>query len=794
MRVAVTRTQVPFVSGGAERHSQQLCKALRQYGHEATEVTIPFKWYPIGTLVENIAAAKLLDLSEAEGVPIDLMIGLKFPAYLVQHPNPVFWIMHQHRQAYDMWENGTSDLLHQPDGLAAKQMIEAEDREAFARTTSPVFTNSMNVAGRLKRHLGITSTALYHPPPLADLLETGEYGPRLFAPGRINPSKRVDLILRALAQSRGNVHIDIAGQAENPKYFEHLRTLAHELGVEGRVTWLGPISDHDLIRHYASCRAVVFTPQDEDYGYITLEAMIAGKAVITVEDAGGPLEFVHHQKNGLVERPEPASLAHALQAMADDADLATRLGQAAHDDYQSRDIRWERVVEAITGERPKLDAAPSDRSPDQTLVPSDKVEPAVQALEAAIRPMAPAALPFGSITEVLEAYDLDFSVGAEKRAPPDPDEGLVAYLETHWQRYLNTLHHIERLGPKDILDVGIFPPLVFEAMMAATLEDVGLHGIWEGPDLIRSTFHSRTDRYPDIPIEIRPANVERDHLPHTDESFDLVVAMEIFEHLALDPHFFLSEANRVLRPGGHLIITTPNVCSHRAVRKVLSNEAPYSFGIIVPTGGVYGRHNREYAPRELEMLGSAAGFETEFLATSDVYDKAIDPATAELLLSRNDNLAHRGENIVYVGTKTAAPGAAPTRFYHGNPVAMEAEISARKLDDVTGLTQITVKNTSRMMWGSVGSQATTILAEWSNGDGEYKGHVVLALGAPVPVNQSGTITIRLDASDAVPTGELRLHVNQRDVGVFTGTGRSNVVSLPCSEDAYARLVARSEAP
>ena len=82
------------------------------------------------------------------------------------------------------------------------------------------------------------------------------------------------------------------------------------------------------------------------------------------------------------------------------------------------------------------------------------------------------------------------------------------------------------------------------------------------------------------------------------------------------------------------------------------------------------------------------------------------------------------------------------------------------------------------MWGSVGSQATTILAEWSNGDGEYKGHVVLALGAPVPVNQSGTITIRLDASDAVPTGELRLHVNQRDVGVFTGTGRSNVVSLP----------------
>ena len=76
-----------------------------------------------------------------------------------------------------------------------------------------------------------------------------------------------------------------------------------------------------------------------DYGYITLEAMIAGKAVITVEDAGGPLEFVHSSKKTawLSDRSLLPSRI-ALQAMADDADLATRLGQAAHDDYQSRDI------------------------------------------------------------------------------------------------------------------------------------------------------------------------------------------------------------------------------------------------------------------------------------------------------------------------------------------------------------------------------------------------------------------------------------------------------------------------
>jgi hypothetical protein len=123
---------------------------------------------------------------------------------------------------------------------------------------------------------------------------------------------------------------------------------------------------------------------------------------------------------------------------------------------------------------------------------------------------------------------------------------------------------------------------------------------------------------------------------------------------------------------------------------------------------------------------------------------------------------------------------------------MEAEISVKALDDATGLIQVIVKNTSRVMWRSSGQQATTILAEWSNIDGEYKGYVVLALDAPVPVNQSSTLTMRLDGPGIEPTGILRLHVNQQDVGVFTGTGRSNVVSLPCSEEAYARLLSRSE--
>lgn len=271
-------------------------------------------------------------------------------------------------------------------------------------------------------------------------------------------------------------------------------------------------------------------------------------------------------------------MAQALQVMVDDVGMAQRLGRAAYDDYQSKDIRWDRVVEALTGLRPTLDAAllnhNEDHKVEETLAPAEATEAAVKALEAAIVSKVPAGLLFNSISEVFDAYDLGLDGAPEERTQVNRDKGLVPYLVTHWQRYLNTLHHVERLRPTDVLDVGIFPPLVFEAMMVATIEGVILKGIWEGPDPIRATYKSRMERYPHIPIEIRPANVEKDRLPYADGSFDLVVAMEIFEHLALDPHFFLSEACRILRPGGHVLITTPNICSHRGVQKMLSNEAP----------------------------------------------------------------------------------------------------------------------------------------------------------------------------------------------------------------------------
>jgi glycosyltransferase involved in cell wall biosynthesis len=96
------------------------------------------------------------------------------------------------------------------------------------------------------------------------------------------------------------------------------------------VTFAGRLTDAQLIEQLAGCRAVVFPPFQEDYGFVTVEAFAARRAVITCRDSGGPAELVDDGVNGFVCDPTPQSLARALRALHDDEALAARLGEAAH--------------------------------------------------------------------------------------------------------------------------------------------------------------------------------------------------------------------------------------------------------------------------------------------------------------------------------------------------------------------------------------------------------------------------------------------------------------------------------
>ena len=346
MRIVIATVQIPFVSGGAESHAAGLKAALEREGHEAEIVTVPFNPAEPERIADQMLACRLLDLTEIHGTRVDRLIGLKFPAYLIPHPNKVVWVLHQHRAAYDLWNYPFEDLSASPRGLIVREAIRRADQ--LLGEAKAVFANSKNIANRLGHFCGINATALYHPPPNADEFfcadTTEDY---FFFPSRFSASKRQSLVLEALGLTREKVKVRFAGVADSPEYGKRLKELAAKLGVDARVEWLGYITETEKRENYARALAVIFPPVDEDYGYITLEAMLSSKAVITCDDAGGPLEFVSPRKTGFVTKPSAEALAEALDTLWRDRTLAAKLGRAGRESYERLDLSWSEVVKKL---------------------------------------------------------------------------------------------------------------------------------------------------------------------------------------------------------------------------------------------------------------------------------------------------------------------------------------------------------------------------------------------------------------------------------------------------------------
>ncbi len=110
----------------------------------------------------------------------------------------------------------------------------------------------------------------------------------------------------------------------------------------------------------------------------------------------------------------------------------------------------------------------------------------------------------------------------------------------------------------------------------------------------------------------------RTPFPYADESFSTVLCCELIEHLFADPMYMMSEINRILRPNGHVVLTTPNIASMRAIAAVLHGYQPGLFPSYIrpcDTGEVEPRHNREYTPNEIAMLFADSGFDVVLLET-----------------------------------------------------------------------------------------------------------------------------------------------------------------------------------
>jgi glycosyltransferase involved in cell wall biosynthesis len=341
--ILVCEAQVPFVQGGAEYHVRELVRQLRAYGYPTELVSVPFKWYPKEEILASAAAWRLLDLSESNGRPIDLLIATKFPTYFARHPNKVAWLIHQHRAAYELAGTVFSDFSHIEADVALRDELVALDTKMLGECQR-LFANARNTADRAERYNGIPAEALYHPPRLAERLTAGPYGDYVLSVGRLEAVKRVDLAIRALALVPGRLRLVVAGTGTQRDRFE---ALAHDLGIGDRVEFLGEIDDETLLRLYAGARAVVYPPFDEDFGYVTLEAFLSRKPVVTTTDAGGPNEFVVDGVNGYSRPAAPEALAEVFAQLENDPALAARLGDAGY--ATARDITWSGVIERLVG-------------------------------------------------------------------------------------------------------------------------------------------------------------------------------------------------------------------------------------------------------------------------------------------------------------------------------------------------------------------------------------------------------------------------------------------------------------
>src|SRR5476649_1231204 len=141
--VLVCEARVPLVHGGAELLVRGLVDQLRAHGYRAESVSVPFKWYPKEELLAQAAAWRMIDLSESNGEPIDLVIATKFPTYFVRHPNKVTWLTHQYRAIYDLCGTPYSEFSHTEADVRLRDRLIALDNHVLAESAR-LFTIATN--------------------------------------------------------------------------------------------------------------------------------------------------------------------------------------------------------------------------------------------------------------------------------------------------------------------------------------------------------------------------------------------------------------------------------------------------------------------------------------------------------------------------------------------------------------------------------------------------------------------------------------------------------------------------
>lgn len=343
MKIGIVNTYVPFVYGGAEFLADSLKDKLIEYGHQATVIKIPFKWYPPQSIPEHMLACRLLEIQN-----VDKVIALKFPAYYVKHPNKVLWLLHQFRQVYDLWGTPYQDIPSTPEGLRIRNVIFQSDNQ-YLPEAKKIFTNSSVVSGRLKKFNGIDSEVLYPPLMEAEKYYCEKYENYIFYPSRITRGKRQHLAIESMKYTKSNVRLIVAGNPDLPAELEYIESIVKKNNLESKVEIIGRwISQKEKVDLFANALGCIYIPYDEDsYGYVSLEAYHSKKPVITCIDSGGTVDVVKDGSTGFVVPSEPRAIAAAMDKLYNDRELAKDMGVAGLERLGNMNISWDNIIKRL---------------------------------------------------------------------------------------------------------------------------------------------------------------------------------------------------------------------------------------------------------------------------------------------------------------------------------------------------------------------------------------------------------------------------------------------------------------
>ncbi|MCC6263881.1 MAG: glycosyltransferase [Bryobacterales bacterium] len=534
--------------------------------------------------------------------------------------------------------------------------------------------------------------------------------------GHLKPYKRVSETLRAfrrLVRQHPEARLILVGEPHPDFPVEQLID-SLDLRAHARVIGYAPIEE--FVGYLDACDIIVnlrFPTVGESSGTM-LRAMGLGKPVL-VSNVGAFAEFSDDVclKVPVGGPAEEDLIFEYLRYLVADPEAASRIGATARE-WVARECAWGRVAERylqfcarVAGQTDPAATLPSSEAgdiakdriadgggatesveqasfPESAMVssegqaersPEEAVEEEVLVEEAAARlPLdVPALLlediPAPVIAEAEAASSLENPLAAELLSWASGSDARE-YLMQHLSRLVTTLELLPEGGQdRSVLEMGCYLQITPALRWSKHYGEI--RGCYYGPvgEAARRSIRATDGRV--FECDVDAFDAERDAYPYAEGTFDVVLCTELFEHLGYDPMHCLLEIHRVLKPGGRLLLSTPNACSLRAIAAILGQYHPGFFPAFMrPTaaGGIDPRHHREYAPREIDMALTDAGFTVEQLRTAP-YWSAPEPQFEWVrhLLDRYElDPTLRGECIFALARKSGSPANRyPDWLYYG---------------------------------------------------------------------------------------------------------------------------------